>query len=65
MAITADREPDVLVASDEDLREAVRSALARLDLSYAELQEQACGGRFQSERARMTWMAIRDLAESV
>ncbi len=64
MALTADREPDVLVATDDDLREAVRTALARLHLTYGELAEQARSGRFQSEQARITWMAIRDLAES-
>lgn len=63
MALTADWEPDVLVASDDDLRSAVRSALARLDLTYAELADQARKGRFQSERARIAWMAIRDLGD--
>lgn len=63
MALTADREPDVLIASDDDLRQAVRVALARLNLTYAELAVQARGGCFQSEQARITWMAIRDLAE--
>ncbi|MGH9280665.1 MAG: hypothetical protein ACRD12_21555 [Acidimicrobiales bacterium] len=53
----------MLVASDDDLREAVRSALARLNLTYAELADQGRRGRFQSEHARITWMAIRDLAD--
>lgn len=54
---------DTLIATDEDLRVAVKKALARVGLSYEQLAEQARSGRFESEAARVTWVALCDLGE--
>lgn len=59
-ALLPDRQ-DLLEASQEDLRVAVRLALTRSGLTFAELAEQAEKGRFDSIRARRAWVAIGDL----
>jgi len=53
----------VEVASKEDIRRAVRRSLRELGITYQELERQAHHGRFQSERARLVWIAIRDLGQ--
>jgi hypothetical protein len=55
--------PDVVVADEDDLREAVRRTLERSGLSFEELAEQARTGNFETVRARMAWVAIGDLGE--
>jgi hypothetical protein len=55
--------PDVIVADEDDLREAVRRTLERSGLSFEELAEQARTGNFETVRARMAWVAIGDLGE--
>lgn len=55
--------PEVIVSSPEDTRRAVHSALARVGVSYDELQRQASTGQFVSVAARMAWIAVRDLRE--
>lgn len=55
--------PDVIVADEDDLREAVRRTLGRSGLSFEELAEQARAGNFETVRARMAWVAIGDLGE--
>jgi hypothetical protein len=66
MTAAAPRDlPDAYVeeASAEDIRRAVRRSLAELGITYRELERQARRGRFQSERARLVWIAIRDLGQ--
>jgi hypothetical protein len=53
----------VEVASKEEVRHAVRRSLRELGITYEELQAQARRGRFQSNRARLVWMAIRDVGQ--
>ncbi len=53
----------VEVASNEDIRRAVRRSLEDLGLTYQQLEQQAQRGRFQSNRARLVWMAIRDIGQ--
>jgi hypothetical protein len=53
----------VEVASARQVRKAVRRSLKDLGVSYEELKRQAHEGRFQSNRARLVWMAIRDVGQ--
>jgi hypothetical protein len=53
----------VEVASSEDVQRAVRRSLDELGLTYEQLERQARRGRFQSNRARLVWMAISDVAQ--
>jgi hypothetical protein len=53
----------VEVASNADIRRAVRRSLQELGITYEELEQQAYRGRFQSNRARLVWMAIRDIGQ--
>jgi RecB family endonuclease NucS len=67
MALTdpQSEEPDlvgVLAAGDVD--RAVAESLAELGLSFAELEAEAQQGRFSSDRARLVWLAIRNIAAS-
>jgi hypothetical protein len=57
--------PDAYVeaASKADIRRAVRSSLRELGITYQELERQARRGRFQSQQARLVWIAIRDLGQ--
>jgi hypothetical protein len=57
-----ERIDEVEVASREEVQAAVRDALSRLHVSRHELEEQARQGRFTSERARLLWSAIREVA---
>lgn len=59
MALAHDDES--LVASDLDVQIAVRRALGRIGMTYAELEQQARIGKFSSELARTTWTGLRDL----
>lgn len=51
----------VFVTKEEDLA-ARNEALAELNLTWEELQEQAATGDFVSERARAVWDAFGELA---
>jgi hypothetical protein len=53
--------PQVEIASPEEMRAAIKAALDELGLTLDDLRRQAESGRFQSERARLTWLVIRDL----
>ena len=53
--------PYVIEATEDDLRVALKNALARAGCTYDELAAQARTGRFDSIRARMAWVAIGDL----
>jgi len=52
----------VQVATDDDVRSAVRDSLSGLGLTFDELRAQAEADRFDSDLARRTWLAIADLA---
>jgi hypothetical protein len=65
MTATLPDRPDVIEASEQDLREAVRHALARSGFTFDELQAQAASGHFETVRARMAWVAIGDLGALV
>ena len=54
---------EVIEATDEDLRLAVRTALKHAGFTFDELAAQADADDFASPRARMTWSAIRDLRD--
>lgn len=60
-AVVPDEDETVMMASEDDLRQAVRGALQRCGLTYAELATQARSGRFENVQARMAWVAIGDL----
>jgi hypothetical protein len=55
---------DVEIASRDDVQRFVTEALASLGLSFDELERQAQLGRFDSDRARLVWMAIRHVARA-
>ncbi len=61
-AILPDR-PDVVEASEEDLRAAVGHALQRSGFNLEQLAEQARTGRFESIKARLAWVAIGDVTD--
>jgi hypothetical protein len=52
---------NVVDASDEDLRLAMKRALLHAGVTYEELERQARTGDFQSVRAQMAWVAIGGL----
>ncbi len=55
-------QQEVDIVTEEEIAEAVKRALDTLGLTIDDLKAQAQNGQFQSERARLTWFAIRDLA---
>ena len=55
---------DVEIATRDDVQRFVTEALASLGLSFDELERQAQLGRFDSDRARLVWMAIRRVARA-
>jgi hypothetical protein len=55
---------DVDIISSDDVRRSVTEALASLGISLDELERQAADGRFESDRARLVWMAIRRVARA-
>ena len=57
MTATAHSErPEVVEATDAQLRRAVKKAQKQSGYTYDELAAQARTGRFKSMRARMAWM---------
>jgi hypothetical protein len=54
---------EVIISSEEDTRMAVRRGLEDLGMSWDELAAEAKTGRFSSEHACLTWMALSELAE--
>lgn len=50
----------VEILSRREAKRAVDRTLASTGLTYEELRDQARAGRFSSERARLTWAAVRD-----
>lgn len=55
-------DEDVTIVTSEQVQEGMKVALDKLGLTYEELLEQARAGSFMSERARLTWFAMSDLA---
>ena len=64
MAQRAPKDEAVAVVSEDELRRFREASLRALGLTFAELEEQAKQGSFTSDRARLTWMVIADLAQS-
>lgn len=62
MTATLPDQPDVVEATEDDLRVAVQHALDYAGLTYEQLAEQARHGTFESVRARLAWVAVGDLA---
>ena len=54
---------EVMFADADDLRIAVNAALSKVGKSFSELEEEAASGRFSSDRASLTWMAVSELRE--
>jgi hypothetical protein len=54
---------EILFAEADDIRLAVSDALGKIGKTFAELEAEAASGRFSSERACLTWMAVSDLRE--
>jgi hypothetical protein len=54
-------EKTLEIASDQDVSAGVQNALSGLGMSLSELRDQAHDGRFQTERARLVWSALRDV----
>jgi hypothetical protein len=56
---TSEHDDDMVVElTSEEFRAAAKQALARLGLTYAELEAQARRRDFESSQAHMLWMAI-------
>ena len=55
-------EEDVTIVTPDEIEEGMQKALSRLGLTFEELHQQALEDRFVSERARLTWFAMGDLA---
>ena len=49
---------EVIMLSDDDVREAVANALAEAGCMWEELQQQAAVGRFDSRIAHNTWFVV-------
>lgn len=64
MAQRASKDDGVEIASENDLRQFREATLRALGLTFEELEDQAKQGSFVSDRARLTWMAVADLAQS-
>ena len=64
-AAAHDPYPNVIEASDSDLRRSIRNAEKRSGYTYDQLAEQARTGDFKSFRARLAWVAIGGLREIV
>lgn len=54
---------EILFAEASDVRIAVRDALSNIGKTFEELAAEAASGRFSSERACLTWMAVSELRE--
>ena len=64
-AAARDPYPNVIEASDSDLRESIRNAEQKSGCTYDQLAEQARTGNFKSFKARLAWVAIGGLREIV
>lgn len=54
---------EILFAEADDVRIAVSDALSKIGKTFGELAAEAASGRFSSERACLTWMAVSELRE--
>lgn len=67
MALTErqSEEPDLVgVLAMGDVERVVEESLSALGLTFSQLEAEAKKGRFSSDRARLVWLAIRNLAPS-
>lgn len=55
---------DVVKATEDDAKCAIRNALTSAGCTLDELKEQARAGRFVSDRARRAWFVISALGEA-
>jgi hypothetical protein len=62
MMVGSATEDGLDIATADDVRAGVDRALRDLDMTITELRSEARAGRFRSERARLVWAAIRDVA---
>ncbi len=65
MTAVVDRSEDVLEATPEEIRVAVRSAIQRSGFTYRELLEQARSGDFATTDARKSWVVVGGFADYV
>jgi hypothetical protein len=56
------RDGQVTVVTRDEVAEQVRDALARVGVTFEELDAQAQQGRFESDEARRVWLAVRNVA---
>lgn len=61
MTAVLERPDDVIEATPEQVREAVRSAIRASGFSYRELLEQAKVGDFKTTDARKSWVVLGGL----
>ena len=59
------RRSKVQVATDKDLRMAVRNALNRAGLTMEQLEEEARTSRFSSEDARRAWFVVSSVRQRI
>jgi len=57
---TSERD-DFRILDVEEVQAAAQAMLRALGMNAEQLREQARRGKFDSERARLTWVAIRDV----
>jgi hypothetical protein len=54
----------IQIVDRKELDETIKRALDRSHYSLEQLREQARRGRFETERARLTWQALRAVVSS-
>lgn len=59
----SEQETEVLHATDDDLRAAVKNAELRTGRTWAELAAIAATGNYPTVRDRLAWIAVADLGE--
>lgn len=63
MTTLAPPPEDVLEASPEELRRAVRKLIKQSGFTYRELAEQASTGRFETVAARKAWVVLGGMSQ--
>jgi hypothetical protein len=56
-------DDDSVIASVEDLEQAIANSLRAAGCTYEELREQARTGAFRSAAARRSWVVVRGLVQ--
>lgn len=52
--------PDIVLLTHADYKQKMREVLERSGYTFEELREQAEADEFETERARLTWLMVRD-----